>query len=142
MTPGYVSRLLEALVTDGLIERTKRGTVLAVKWRQLLERRAECYAVFTSNRIQRFVCPNRPAYALEAAGDVGTSGSERLPSSGIVVPVLAASAVMYPPAAVAAFLSSSRVPAARTAAAAISANWPPDGRLVAVDAVSLSTFAF
>ena len=72
VTAGYVSRLLEALATDGLIERAKRGTVSAVRWRELLERRAESYGVFTSNRIRRFVCPNGPAYTLDAASDVAT----------------------------------------------------------------------
>ncbi len=74
VTAGYVSRLLEALLADGLIERAKRGTISAVRWRELLEQRAESYGVFTSNRIQRFDCPNGPAYALESAGDIGTSG--------------------------------------------------------------------
>jgi hypothetical protein len=67
VTAGYVSRLLEELDREGLVERTKRGGVSRVSWRDLLERRAVSYGVFTTNRIQRFVCPNGPAYALEVA---------------------------------------------------------------------------
>jgi hypothetical protein len=68
ITAGYVSRLLDSLEADGFIERTTRGAVSRVDWQDLVRRRAESYAVFTSNRIERFVCPNGPAYALELAG--------------------------------------------------------------------------
>ncbi len=69
VTPGYVSRLLEAMEGEDLIERAPRGGVARVDWRELLKRRAESYAVFTSNSVRKFVCPNGPAYALELAGD-------------------------------------------------------------------------
>lgn len=69
VTPGYVSRLLEELEREDVVERTRQGGVSRVRWRELLEQRAMRYGVFTSNRIERFVCPNGPAYALEVAGD-------------------------------------------------------------------------
>jgi hypothetical protein len=69
VTPGYVSRLLEELEREDLIERTRQGGVSQVRWRELLEQRAMSYDVFTTNRIERFVCPNGPAHALEVAGD-------------------------------------------------------------------------
>jgi hypothetical protein len=81
VTPGHVSRLLEALAREGLVERTRSGTVSNVRWRELLERRAESYGVFTSNRIQRYVCPNGAAYALEVAGDVA-AGEPRAALTG------------------------------------------------------------
>jgi hypothetical protein len=68
VTAGYVSRLLEELEREDIVERTKQGGVSRVRWRELLERRAVSYGVFTSNRVQRFVCPNGPGYALEMAG--------------------------------------------------------------------------
>src|SRR5260370_1028123 len=72
---GYGSRLLEELDREGLVERTTRGGVSRVSWRDLLQRRAVSYGVFTTNRIQRFVCPNGPAYALEVAGASPVRGS-------------------------------------------------------------------
>ncbi len=70
VTAGYVSRLLEMLDREAIIERNPRGSVERVDWRELLKRRAETYGVFTSNAITRYVCPNGPNYALEKIGDV------------------------------------------------------------------------
>jgi hypothetical protein len=70
VTPGYVSRLLEMLDGEAIVERNKRGAVVRVDWRELLKRRAEGYGVFTSNRIARYVSPNGPNYALEKIGDI------------------------------------------------------------------------
>lgn len=70
VTAGYVSRLLEMLDREAIVERNSRGGVERVDWRELLKRRAENYGVFTSNAITRYVCPNGPNYALEKIGDV------------------------------------------------------------------------
>jgi len=70
VTAGYVSRLLEMLDREAIIERNPRGAVERVDWRELLKRRAEDYGVFTSNAITRYVCPNGANYALEKIGDV------------------------------------------------------------------------
>ena len=70
LTAGYVSRLLEMLDREAIVERSPRGSVSSVDWRELLKRRAETYGVFTSNAITRYVCPNGPNYALEKIGDV------------------------------------------------------------------------
>src|SRR5882672_2465761 len=72
VTPGYVSRLLETLEGEGLVERGPKRTVVRADWQELLRRRAESYGIFTTNRIQRFVCPNGAASALELAGDIPT----------------------------------------------------------------------
>ncbi len=74
VTPGYASRLLEALEREDLIVRGTRGRVMKVSWRELLQRRAEVYDVFTSNGVERFVCPNGPASALELVRDFGLKG--------------------------------------------------------------------
>jgi hypothetical protein len=81
VTAGYVSRLLEALERENVVERTKQGGVSRVAWRELLEQRVASYGVFTSNRVQRFVCPNGPAYALEVAGR-RSLGSVRMALTG------------------------------------------------------------
>lgn len=70
VTPGYVSRLLAELDQQDIVGRTGRGPVERVDWRELLKRRAETYGVFTSNEVQRFVCPNGAAFALETARDL------------------------------------------------------------------------
>src|SRR5487761_1336158 len=70
VTAGYVSRLLEMLDREAIVERNPRGAVERVDWRELLKRRGESYGVFTSNAITRYVCPNGPNYALEKIGDV------------------------------------------------------------------------
>lgn len=74
VTAGYASRLLDALEREDLIIRGPRGRVAKVDWRELLKRRAERYDVFTANRVQRFVCPNGPAFALEIARDLHLHG--------------------------------------------------------------------
>jgi hypothetical protein len=70
VTPGYMSRLLDMLDREALIERARRGGVTSVDWAQLLRRRAESYSVLESNAVSRFVSPNGPAFALEAARDL------------------------------------------------------------------------
>jgi hypothetical protein len=70
VTQGYVSRLLDVLEREELVVRTPRGGVTHTDWRELLMRRAEYYGVFTSNRIQTFVCPNGSYFALECARDL------------------------------------------------------------------------
>jgi hypothetical protein len=70
VTPGYVSRLLDMLEREALVERSRRGSVERTDWRGLLERRAETYGVFVSNGLKSYVSPNGPAYALEVARDL------------------------------------------------------------------------
>jgi len=69
LAPGYVSRLLEALDRDALVERSPKGAVLSVDVRGLMRRWTEAYEVFRSNRVQRFLAP---AGAAKALVDLGT----------------------------------------------------------------------
>jgi hypothetical protein len=71
VTPGYVSRLIAELQRQDIVGRAPRGPVERVDWRELLKRRAESYAVFTSNRLQTFVSPKGAAFALESIRDLG-----------------------------------------------------------------------
>jgi hypothetical protein len=57
LTPGYVSRLLDALDDEALIERTSRGRVESVEVARLLRRWAETYDVFRSNAAARYLAP-------------------------------------------------------------------------------------
>jgi DNA-binding transcriptional ArsR family regulator len=54
---GYVSRLIEALYEEGLIEREARGPVRDVDVRALLRRWAAGYDTFRSNRAEGFIAP-------------------------------------------------------------------------------------
>jgi hypothetical protein len=78
LTPGYVSRLLESLDGEGLIERTKRGQVTSTDVPGLLRRWTENYDVFKTNRSQTFVAPQGPASLLQRLtndGDIAVTGS-------------------------------------------------------------------
>ena len=57
LNPGYVSKLLETLDAEALVDRSKRGRVDSVNIRALLNRWAESYNVFTTNESFRFVAP-------------------------------------------------------------------------------------
>src|ERR1039458_4203796 len=57
LTQGYVSRLLDALDQDALVERTRRGRVQDVDMPGLLRRWAESYDVLRSNDASTFLAP-------------------------------------------------------------------------------------
>lgn len=58
LAPGYVSRLLDALYREALIERSPRGPVETVDLAGLLRRWASSYDVFESNDSQAFIAPS------------------------------------------------------------------------------------
>jgi hypothetical protein len=62
---GYVSRILESLEDDGLIERPPRGPVIDVDWAGLLRRRAQALNLFRSTGTFRFVAREGPRRVLE-----------------------------------------------------------------------------
>ena len=65
LTPGYVSRLLDALDREALVERSRKGEVESVDVPGLLRRWAESYDVLKSNEDRRFIAPAGAAAALE-----------------------------------------------------------------------------
>jgi hypothetical protein len=72
LNPGYVSRLLDALDREALIDRDARGPVRSVDVSALLRRWAESYDVFKANNAAAFLAAAGPAAALERlAGDAG-----------------------------------------------------------------------
>ena len=81
LNPGYVSRLLEALDREALIDRSAKGEVLAVNYAALLRRWTDTYTVFKSNGVRRFIAPQGASTALEklktstATGRAAVSGS-------------------------------------------------------------------
>jgi hypothetical protein len=58
LTPGYVSRLLDAMDREALIERSRRGQVLDVDFLALLRRWADSYDVYRTNETETFLAPN------------------------------------------------------------------------------------
>ena len=74
LNPGYVSRLLEALDREALVDRSNKGEVTAVDYRALLLRWTETYQVFKSNELSRFIAPDGAAQALAKLRSVTTRG--------------------------------------------------------------------
>jgi hypothetical protein len=81
LAPGYISRLLDALDDDALLERAKRGRVESVDIAALLRRWAENYELLRSNDAQPFLAARgaRDALAglaeLPAAQQAAVTGS-------------------------------------------------------------------
>ena len=70
---GYVSRLLDALEDDALVERSKRGRVESLEIAGLLRRWTEDYDVFRSNATTTLLAPRGASDALTTLGSVGES---------------------------------------------------------------------
>ena len=73
LAPGYVSRLLDALDDDALVERTKRGQVESVDIAGLLRRWAENYELFSSNDAQPYLAARGAEDALGRFPDLPTA---------------------------------------------------------------------
>ena len=65
LAPGYVSRLLEALDCEALVERGRRGQVNSVDVPGLIRRWIEGYDVLKTNVASTYVAPNGPKSILE-----------------------------------------------------------------------------
>jgi len=70
LTQGYVSRLLDALDQDALVERTHRGRVQDVDMPGLLRRWAESYDVLKSNDASTFLAPGGANDALSRLAEL------------------------------------------------------------------------
>ncbi len=80
LTPGYVSRLLDALDREALIERPRRGPVESVDVPALLRRWAESYDVLRTNEAQTFIAPEGISNARSRLGAL--SATERSAVTG------------------------------------------------------------
>ena len=72
LTPGYVSRLLDTLDDEALVERAGRGRVMSVDIPRLLRRWAETYDVFRSNTSSRFLAPGGAGDTLPRLASLGS----------------------------------------------------------------------
>jgi hypothetical protein len=92
LTAGYVSRLLDSLDRDALVDRSRKGEVAAVDYSSLLRRWVETYDVLKSNEARRFVAPEVPRKSLlrlksfPSPGRVAVTGSF---AAGRIAPVAA-----------------------------------------------------
>lgn len=72
LTAGYVSRLLDALDRDALVDRGRRGVVDVVDVPALLRAWADGYDFFKRENVSSFVAPNGAASALERLAQLST----------------------------------------------------------------------
>lgn len=77
--PGYVSRVLDTLNDEALIERSPRGGVESVDVPRLLRRWAQTYDIFRANTTSRFLAPgganNLMTKLVEVQARVAVTGS-------------------------------------------------------------------
>jgi hypothetical protein len=107
LTPGYVSRLLDTLDREALIERAPRGPVKSVDIAALLRRWASSYDVFRSNQGLSLIAPSGIEVLLEAVLRAGPSDPEL-----VITGSFAAAAMMAPIAAPALLVAYRERPAA------------------------------
>jgi hypothetical protein len=63
---GYISRVLDTLVDEGLIERQRRGPITDVDWAGTIERRARALDLLNGKGAHRFVAGDGPLKTLDA----------------------------------------------------------------------------
>jgi hypothetical protein len=81
LNPGYVSRLLDTLDREALIDREPRGPVRSVDVSALLRRWAQTYDVFRANQATAFLAQSGPAAVLERLA-AGTERGGRVAITG------------------------------------------------------------
>jgi len=79
---SYVSRLLDSLDRDALLERTARGRVESVDVARLLRRWAESYDVFTTNQATAFLGPKGTKDVMERVWSRGQTSRARVAITG------------------------------------------------------------
>lgn len=75
LTAGYISRLLDALDQDALVDRDRRGRVEAVDLSGLLRAWADAYDVFARDRTTTYVARSGAAEALTSLADAGVDAA-------------------------------------------------------------------
>ena len=78
ISPSYVSRLLDTLDEEALVERNRRGTIASVDVTRLLRRWTETYSVLRANDATTFIVPLGAPDTLDRVRDL----SERIAVTG------------------------------------------------------------
>lgn len=95
---GYVSKVLQTLVDDRLIDRQPRRPVTDVSWEALLRQIVSSYSLFDSNETSTWVASSGPERLL---ADLGVKGPRRwavsgsFAASGLISVAAAQTAVIY-----------------------------------------------
>jgi len=100
LAPGYVSRLLDTLDREALIERGTRGVVASVDLAGLAHRWTSSYDVFTSNQALSLIAPSGPKAFMEEVAKPNPSEAQM-----VITGSFAAAAMMAPIAAPALLLA-------------------------------------
>jgi hypothetical protein len=79
MDDGYVSRILNVLTEELMIERRPRQPVTAVGWEKVVHQITHDYRLFKSNEIANWIAPAGPEQFLR---DVATAGPKRCVLTG------------------------------------------------------------
>lgn len=70
---GYLSRILETLVSEGLVDRDRGGPISRVDWAAMIQRRAQTLNLFRSAGSYRYIARQGPSALLDRLRD-RTSG--------------------------------------------------------------------
>jgi hypothetical protein len=81
LAPGYVSRLLDALDRDALIDRSRKGEVMVVDYPAMLRRWVETYDVLKSNEARRFIARDGATNALARLRSLAPNGQSAVTGS-------------------------------------------------------------
>lgn len=79
--PGYLSRILESLESEGFLERERSGTINVVDWPGLLTRRAENVDLFRRGAAYRFISREGATSVLDQLRQT-PSGANRVTVTG------------------------------------------------------------
>jgi len=86
--PGYASRILTLLQNEDVVSRNKNGAVAGVKWKDLLRRWAQDYAVMRTNQAFVYLEPRSIDALLERLakynGKWALTGSRAMPRSAAI----------------------------------------------------------
>ncbi len=74
LNPGYVSKLLDTLDSEALIDRSTRGQVSDIDYAKLLRRWTESYEVFKTNDVITFLSPQGAETALQRLSSLDIYG--------------------------------------------------------------------
>lgn len=66
VNPGYVSRILDSLLDEGLIQRQRSGAVTDADWQALVRQRAAALSLFGKSGTFRYVARSGPQQLIEA----------------------------------------------------------------------------
>ena len=81
VTRGYVSKILDMLDENALVERGARGRVTDVKWDALLRARAAAVDLFTTNSSSTFIAPTGARQLMNRLGEAVGSLDEAVSGS-------------------------------------------------------------